>query len=59
LVFHVRETVDRLYENGWLQRVFGSREEKVAVAWKKLHNWLRNLYSESNIIMVIILKGMG
>ena len=31
----------------------------MGVVWKKLLNWLRNLYSESNIIMVITLKGMG
>jgi hypothetical protein len=42
-----------------LRRIFGSRKEKVAGGWRKLHKEeLHNLYSSSNIIRVINSRNM-
>jgi hypothetical protein len=44
----------RVYENRVLRRIFGPKRDEVKGGWKKLHNEeLHNLYSSSNIIMVI------
>jgi hypothetical protein len=43
----------RVFENGALRKVFGSKRE-VSGSWRKLHNdELHNLYSSLNIVRVI------
>jgi hypothetical protein len=40
----------RLFENRVLRRIFGSKGEEVTGDWRKLHEYLHNLYSSPNII---------
>jgi hypothetical protein len=43
-----------VFENRMLQRIFGPKRCDMTGGWRKLHNEeLHNLYSSSNIIMVI------
>jgi len=44
----------RVFENGVLRRVFGSKRDEVTGEWRKLHNEeLNNLYCSPNIARVI------
>jgi hypothetical protein len=43
----------RVFENGVLRRIFGSKREEVAGGWRRLHNELHNLYASPDIIWVI------
>jgi hypothetical protein len=41
----------RLFENGVLRKIFGTKREEVARGWRRLHNEeLQNLYASLNII---------
>jgi hypothetical protein len=43
----------RVFENGVLKRIFGTKREEVVGGWKRLHNEeFHNLYTSPNIIMV-------
>jgi len=47
----------RLFDNSVLRRIFGPKRDKVAGAWRKLHNEeLNDLYSSPNIVRVIKLR---
>jgi hypothetical protein len=44
----------KVFENTVLRRIFGPKREEATGGWKKLQNEeLHNLYSSSDIIMVI------
>jgi len=44
----------RVFENGVLRRIFGSKRDEVTGEWRKLHNTeLNDLYCSPNIIRVI------
>ena len=44
----------RVFENGVLRRIFGSKRDEVSGEWRKLHNEdLKSLYSSPNIVRVI------
>jgi hypothetical protein len=44
----------RVFENGLLRRIFGSKNDKVTWEWRKLHNEeLNGLYSSPSIVRVI------
>jgi len=44
----------RVFENWVLRRIFGPKREEMTGEWRKLHSEeLNNLYSSSNIILVI------
>jgi hypothetical protein len=48
----------RVFENGVLRKIFGSKREEDG-SWRKLHNdELHNLYSSQNIVRVIISRRM-
>jgi hypothetical protein len=49
----------RVFENRVLRRTFGLKRDEVTGKWRKLHNEeLNNLYSSSNIVLVIKLRRM-
>jgi len=43
-----------VFQNRVLRRIFGSRRDKVAGKWRKMHTKELNLYSSPNIFRVII-----
>jgi hypothetical protein len=44
----------RVFENGVLRKIFGTKREEVAGCWRRLHNEeLHNLYTSLNIVRVI------
>jgi len=44
----------RVFENGVLRRIFGSKRVEVTGEWRKLHNEeLNDLYCSTNIVRVI------
>ena len=44
----------RVFENGVLRRIFGTKRDEVTGEWRKLHNEeLKGLYSSPNIVRVI------
>jgi hypothetical protein len=44
----------RVFENGVLRRIFGSKRDEVTGEWRKLHNEeLNDLYSSPTIIRAI------
>jgi hypothetical protein len=46
-------------ENRVLWRIFGTKREKVAAGWRRLHNEeLHNLYSSPNYIREVTLRRM-
>ena len=50
----------RVFENGVLRRIFGTKRDEVTREWRKLHNKeLHDLYSSPNIVQVIKLRRMG
>jgi hypothetical protein len=50
----------RVYENGMLRRIFGSKEDEVMGGWRKLHNEdFNNLYSSPVFIRMIKSRRMG
>jgi hypothetical protein len=55
LVAHTeRETWAEVFENRVFRRIFGHKENKITVEWRKLHNEeLNDLYSSSSIFRVI------
>jgi hypothetical protein len=55
----VREE-DRLkvFENGVLRRILGSKRDEIMGGWGKLHNKLHDLYSSTSIIRIIKLRRM-
>jgi hypothetical protein len=43
----------RVFENGMLRKIFGSKSDEVTGEWRKLHNEeLYDLYSSLNVIQV-------
>jgi len=43
-----------VFENKVLRRIFGLKEDKVTVAWRKLHNvGLNDLYCSPNLVQAI------
>jgi hypothetical protein len=49
----------RIFEKRLLRRIFGSKREKVAGEWRRLHNEeLHNLYISPNVIRAIKLRRM-
>jgi hypothetical protein len=48
-----------VFENGVLRKIFGQKRVGIMGDWRKLHKEkLRDLYSSSNTILVIKLRGM-
>jgi hypothetical protein len=44
-------SLQRVFENRVLRRIFGPKRDEVPVEWRKLHNEeLHNLYSSSDVI---------
>jgi hypothetical protein len=44
----------RVFENGVLRRIFGSKRDEITVNWRKLHDEeLNDLYSSPNCVWVI------
>jgi len=44
----------RVFENGFLRRIFGPKRDEVTGEWRKLHNEeLTDMYSSPNVIQVI------
>jgi ribosomal protein L10 len=49
----------RVFKNRLLRRTFGPKRDKVTGDWRKQHNEeLHNLYSSSNVIIMIKSRGM-
>ena len=50
----------RVFENGVLRRIFGTKRDKATGNWRKLHNEeLNDLFSSPSIVWVINSKRMG
>ena len=50
----------RVFENGVLRRIFGTKRDEITVEWRKLHSEeLKGLYSSPNIVRVIKSRRMG
>jgi hypothetical protein len=56
---HKRRSIDRVFENKVLRRLFGPKRDEVTGGWRKLHNKeLHNLYSFPGIINIITSRRM-
>ena len=49
----------RVFENGFLRRIFVPRRDELTVEWRRLHNEeLKDLYPPPNIVRMILLRIM-